>query len=314
MALRPSSERLAHNLLLCVPRPDLSRAATTCLVNLSQDDVLCKGLVAANACSRLITYVVEGKTLEHDLAMMTLSNLTRTDEGAKQALQVGLHNCCLWVAAEASQAHRATCHRLSSWASAVQIGQGALEYSGMRKLLSVALNPGASNVMYEHVAGVLCNLTRQQPGRKLLLDSDLHGLRAVVRMLSSPSLPKRTGAAATVKNMVMAAKEDGWFDTLVSTPELLQALLVRLHVLAEQLGCFWRVCHLCVQLWLRMPPAAGVCKSTSSLQRPSVPLLLHSTSSLQRPSAPLLLRSIVLTESAVTGRMRRIQSAELSNA
>lgn len=87
-ALRPAADKLSNNLLLAIPRPGLSRSAATCLVNLSQDAVHCKALIAASACSRLITCVVEGKTLDHDLVTMTLSNLTRSSEGAAQALQV----------------------------------------------------------------------------------------------------------------------------------------------------------------------------------------------------------------------------------
>lgn len=93
-ALRPSADKLSNNLLLCIPRPGLSRSAATCLVNLSQDLMHCKALVAANACSRLITYVVEVKTSDHDLVTMTLSNLTRKSDGAAQALQVS----SLWPA------------------------------------------------------------------------------------------------------------------------------------------------------------------------------------------------------------------------
>lgn len=72
----------------------------------------------------------------------------------------------------------------------------------MRKLLSMALNPGTSDVLYEHVAGVLCNITQQRVGRELLVESSMHGLRAVVDMLVSSSDIKRTGAAAAIKNVV----------------------------------------------------------------------------------------------------------------
>jgi hypothetical protein len=87
-ALRPSADKLSNNLLLAIPRPSLCRSAATCLVNLSQDVVHCNALIAASACSRLITCVVEGKTSDHDLVTMTLSNITRSREGAEQALQV----------------------------------------------------------------------------------------------------------------------------------------------------------------------------------------------------------------------------------
>lgn len=90
--------------------------------------------------------------------------------------------------------------------STVQVAKGAVETSSMRKLLSMALNPGTSDVLYEHMAGVLCNITQHRVGRDLLVESDLHGLRAVVEMLGSPSDVKRTGAAAAIKNVVRKPK------------------------------------------------------------------------------------------------------------
>jgi hypothetical protein len=117
----------------------------------------------------------------------------------------------------------------------------------MRKLLSIALNPGASTVMYEHVGGVLCNATRVPQGRALLLEGDLQGFRAVVGMLGSRSEPLRTGAAATVKNMVMGAKEDEWFDQLIHAHDVLEKILVRSarsassHKLVAQEGALF--CH-----------------------------------------------------------------------
>lgn len=88
LSLRPVASDLAANLLLCVPRPQLSRLAATALVNLSQDDRICAQLIEAKACSRMMSYVVEGKTLDHDVALMLLSNLTRENKGIAQALQV----------------------------------------------------------------------------------------------------------------------------------------------------------------------------------------------------------------------------------
>lgn len=86
--LRPVAPALAANLLLCLPRPQLSRLAATALVNISQDDFICIALIEAKACSRIMSYVVEGKTSDHDVALMILSNLTREQKGIAQALQV----------------------------------------------------------------------------------------------------------------------------------------------------------------------------------------------------------------------------------
>lgn len=198
-ALRPASAKLSNNLLLAIPRPSLSRSAATCLVNLSQDSIHCKALITASACSRLITSVVEGKTSDHDLVTMTLSNLTRSTEGAEQALQVA---------------------------------QGAVEKSAMRKLLSMALSPGTSDVLYEHVAGVLCNITQHRAGRDLLVESSLHGLKAVVQMLTSASDIKRTGAAAAIKNVVMSAKEDDSFEQIIQEPDMLLKILAPINGVA----------------------------------------------------------------------------------
>lgn len=96
----------------------------------------------------------------------------------------------------------------------------------MRSLLSLALNPGASEVMYEHVGGVLCNITQHELGRKLLAEGELAGMRAAVSMLGARSTVLRTGAAAAVKNMIMSAHPDGWFEQLISSRDLLEQLLV----------------------------------------------------------------------------------------
>eukprot|EP00892_Ulva_mutabilis_P000448 jgi/Ulvmu1/10403/UM061_0087.1 len=194
--LRAVAPELVSNLLLCLPRPQLSRLAATALVNLSQDDRICMELVKAKACSRIITYVVEGKTSDHDVALMILSNLTRGPEGIAQALQEG---------------------------------QGAIEQTGMRSLLGLALNPGASEVMYEHIGGVLCNITQHELGRQLLVEGNLGGVRAAVAMLGARSTVLRTGAAAAVKNLVMSAKSDGWFEKLISSHDVLEKLLVPIN-------------------------------------------------------------------------------------
>lgn len=81
--------------------------------------------------------------------------------------------------------------------------------------------------MYEHIGGVLCNITQHQLGRQLLVEGDLAGVRAAVEMISARSTVRRAGAAAAVKNLVMSAKADGWLEQLLSSRDMLEKLLVR---------------------------------------------------------------------------------------
>lgn len=97
----------------------------------------------------------------------------------------------------------------------------------MRILLGLAMNPGASEVMYEHIGGVLCNITQHPLGRQLLVEGHLAGVRAAVEMIGARSTVRRAGAAAAIKNLIMSAKADGWLEQLLASSDLLEKLLVR---------------------------------------------------------------------------------------
>ena len=110
----------------------------------------------------------------------------------------------------------------------LQVGQGNLECSLMRRFVAIGLSPSSSSVLYEHAPGVVCNCTRLQQGRALLLDdAKASGFGALVATLASPSDVRRTGAAAAIKNVVVAAHQDGSLGKVVQDRERLRAMLVR---------------------------------------------------------------------------------------
>ena len=98
----------------------------------------------------------------------------------------------------------------------------------MRRFIATALNPTASSVLYEHAPGVVCNCTRLPQGRALLTEGAAgDGLSALVDTLKSESDVRRTGAAAAVKNVVMAAHQDGTFSKVLQDTERLRRMMVR---------------------------------------------------------------------------------------
>ena len=107
------------------------------------------------------------------------------------------------------------------------MGQGALECSHLRRFLAIALSPGASDVVYEHAAGVAANCSRLAPGRALLLEGSGAALQALAAALPAKSAVKRAGAAAAIKNVVVAGHQDGSFERVVAMDGVLEAVLVR---------------------------------------------------------------------------------------
>ncbi len=116
---------------------------------------------------------------------MLLSNLTVSDDGCKDLLQ---------------------------------LGQERLEGLNMAILLKKFVVSGVDWVEgrpdpFEHLAGVVVNVTRLQQGRKLLLQPGRGLLQALVSQLLSPSETRRRGAAGAIKNCCMQAEVrlvQGW--------------------------------------------------------------------------------------------------------
>lgn len=94
-------------------------------------------------------------------------------------------------------------------------------------LLGLTLNPSSSDAMYEHIAGVLCNVTRLPEGRKLLLADGGSSFRGVSNMLASSSEVKKRGAASTLKNCCVSAERDGTLDAILSDKVVIAKMLVR---------------------------------------------------------------------------------------
>jgi hypothetical protein len=82
-------------------------------------------------------------------------------------------------------------------------------------LLGLAMNPSSSDAMYQHIAGVLCNVTRLPEGRKLLLEEGANAFRSVTDMLKSKSEVKKRGRH-DAQNTAFC-RRDGTMDTIVGT-------------------------------------------------------------------------------------------------
>jgi hypothetical protein len=119
---------------------------------------------------------------------------------------------------------RPSCHLMSC--TMVKVGEGALHGAHMRRFLAISLNPGASDLLFQHATGVVCNCTQVPEGRALLMEGGFGGLAALVDALSSASSIKRRGAAAAIKNLALAAHQDGTVDRFVADKEVLRKLLV----------------------------------------------------------------------------------------
>ena len=110
----------------------------------------------------------------------------------------------------------------------LQLGQGALEGSRLRRFYAVALKPSSSSSLFAHAPGIACNCTRLPAGRALLMEGAAgDGLSALVATLQSPTDVRRSGAAAAIKNVVMGAPLDGTQGKVLQDTERLRQLLVR---------------------------------------------------------------------------------------
>ena len=98
----------------------------------------------------------------------------------------------------------------------------------MRRFLATTLQPGASDSIYQHATGVVCNCTRLPEGRALLTEDGSSGVAALAEALGSKSAVKRIGAAAALKNLAVAAHSDGTVGAFVSDAGALRKMLVRI--------------------------------------------------------------------------------------
>lgn len=106
-----------------------------------------------------------------------------------------------------------------------QLGQGQLEGLHMAVLLkhfvmsSVTLMPGEED-RFEHIANIICNITRIRTGRKLLLEPGRGLLQALAAQLQAPSLVRRRGASGAIRNCCVALAEDQTLDAVLQDEQV----------------------------------------------------------------------------------------------
>jgi hypothetical protein len=97
--------------------------------------------------------------------------------------------------------------------------------AALRRLLAF-LRPGASTLLYEHLASVVCNVSRLRAGRAMLVQPETAGLQLVADLLSSESEVKRSGGAAACKHICVHARAEGALETVLEGTGSLRKLLV----------------------------------------------------------------------------------------
>jgi hypothetical protein len=97
--------------------------------------------------------------------------------------------------------------------------------AALRRLLAF-LRPGASTLLYEHLASVVCNVSRLRAGRAMLVQPETAGLQLVADLLSSESEVKRSGGAAACKHICVHARAEGTLETVLEGTGSLRTLLV----------------------------------------------------------------------------------------
>eukprot|EP00798_Chlamydomonas_sp_ICE-L_P011519 gene11519-34233_t len=174
-----------------------SKKAVEILVNLSQEISVGAKLMDCKTIPRIIDYIREGVSPHNALMVMLLCNLTVSDRGCSEVLQ---------------------------------LGNPKLEGLNMAVLLKkfvmggVMWSPGEEDT-YNHVALILTNVTRLKEGRKLLLEPGRGLLQALVGQLRTPDEMRRRGAAGAIKNCCMAAPEDKTVEHICSDLSVLTGIL-----------------------------------------------------------------------------------------
>ncbi|GAX76264.1 hypothetical protein CEUSTIGMA_g3708.t1 [Chlamydomonas eustigma] len=202
--LKSRIEKLLVFLLRLVPVPDpdsdkikASESSLTCLVNLAQEPEVVIHMLEKRVIGRLMDYLRDGLCPHHRLMAMLISNLSMSDEGCKDLLQLGLEK---------------------------------LEGLNMAVLLKRFVVSGVDFVEgrpdpFEHLAGVLVNVTRMPKGRQLLLQPGRGLLQALVSQLQSPNEIRRRGCAGALQNCCMQAEEDGCLTNLLQDEMVLARML-----------------------------------------------------------------------------------------
>jgi len=184
--------------MVCSQDPKEATSTVSALTNCSQDPGLVEVMLKSNCVNRLMDYLKEDTcTCTPRLLVMLLSNLSVTEQGSKELLQ---------------------------------LGQGKLEGLHVAVLLKRFVVSGvnwAPNVEdpYEHVSNILVNITRFKEGRVLLLQPGRGILQVLAAQLKAPSTLRKQGAAGAIRNCCMSTEADGTLEHVVGDLNVLESLL-----------------------------------------------------------------------------------------
>lgn len=200
--LRSESDELLPALLwLMNDEAQVSKAALTSLVNLSQDTDTATKLLRMKCIEKSVDYIRDGSaSTSPELLTMLLTNVTTTEAGSKQLLQVG---------------------------------KGDLEGFNIGVLLSrfvETVESVAATDPYAYVAHILTNITRLQAGRLVVMEPGRGFLQALVSQLEAGGpcgAVRRQGCATAFRNIcfgTQGVEDEEALKPILSNPEILKAV------------------------------------------------------------------------------------------
>jgi hypothetical protein len=185
--------------------PSVSRMAITAMINISADAEMMDQLLKQGMVGSLMESLRDDDCTHKRLVVMLLSNLSQTGEGCDQLLGktegasalVGLH-----------------LRRLIQWFAA----SSALA-------AHVPDENGNEADTFEFVACILQNLTQLPEARRIILEPERGILPALMKQLRSPSVIRRRGTAAGIRNCLFESDETYLNYILLPSVDLVTALL-----------------------------------------------------------------------------------------
>ncbi|KAJ9528470.1 hypothetical protein QJQ45_020358 [Haematococcus lacustris] len=198
--LKSNCSAVLSTLLRCLCDEDqtVARGVLSACVNLSQDPTFTQQMLQMRVISRAMDMLKENNCQHPQLLVMLLNNLTTSEEGSSELLQLG-HD------------------KMQGLNMAVLLKRFVV--SGMM------WDPAHPRDDYVHVGAILTNVTRLHAGRALLLQPGRGLLQVLAGQLKAPDLVRRQGAACALRNCCLAAEEDGTLDLICSDEPTVRALL-----------------------------------------------------------------------------------------
>jgi hypothetical protein len=196
--------------VLCRLVGDLSEGvaenAVKALVNLSADGELMQSLLKEGMISKLMESLRDSECTWKRYVVMLIANLSQTDEG------------CIQLLFDASTVKGLHLRRLIQYIVAPVVVPLGGRYSPMDET-------EAPWDAFEYVGDVIANATRLEEARRILLEPERRILPVIFPLLTSPSVIRRRGAAATLRNCCFE-KDEGVVRYMLSpSVDVITALL-----------------------------------------------------------------------------------------